>query len=125
MKQLPGQLVEHFFRHESANLIAVLTRAFGIRRFELIEDMVQSAILEAMNTWKQKGVPENPAGWIHRVAKNKIFDAIRREQVHERAMAMAGQSHEAAEKLLDHWLEQEQLPDSLLRMMFVCCHPTP
>ncbi len=37
-------LVEHFFRHESANLIAVLTRAFGLRRLELIEDVVQAAM---------------------------------------------------------------------------------
>ena len=119
-----GQLVEHFFRHESANLVAVLTRAFGIGRMDLVEDMVQAAMLEAMNAWKQKGVPDNPAAWIHRVARNRILDALRREQVHQRAMAFAGQAEEASESLLDGWLEADQIPDSLLRMMFVCCHPT-
>ena len=67
-----NQLVEHFFRHESANLIAVLTRAFGIRRLDLVEDMVQVAMLEAMHAWKQRGVPDNPSAWIHRAAKNRI-----------------------------------------------------
>ena len=118
-----GHLVEHFFRHESANLIAVLSRAFGLSRIDLIEDMVQAAMLEAMNAWKQKGVPENPAGWIHRVARNRILDSLRREQVHQRAMAFSGQTAAATETLVDQWLEEERLPDSLLRMMFVCCHP--
>jgi len=128
MKQPANQLVEHFFRHESANLVAVLTRAFGIRRIDLIEDMVQAAMLEAMNTWKHHGIPEKPAAWIHRVAKNRILDALRREKTHEKALAwsglaLAGQAIDDQGSKIDQWLEEEELPDSLLRMMFVCCHP--
>ena len=124
MNGTSNQLVEHFFRHESANLIAVLTRAFGVQRFDLVEDTVQSAMLEAMHTWKQKGPPDNPAAWIHRVAKNRILDRLRRDAVHERALAFAGQSQEASEALVDQWLQESELPDSLLKMIFVCCHPT-
>ncbi len=32
MSSEAGQLIEHFFRHESANLIAVLTRLYGFGR---------------------------------------------------------------------------------------------
>ncbi len=129
MKQSANQLVEHFFRRESANLVAVLTRAFGIRRFDLVEDMVQVAMLEAMHAWKQPGVPDNPAAWIHRVAKNRILDTMRREKTHEKAIAlsglsMAGQSIHDQESIVERWLEEEHLPDSLLRMIFVCCHPS-
>ncbi len=119
-----GKLVEHFFRHESANLIAVLTRAFGIARLDLVEDMVQAAMIEAMQTWKHRGIPQNPTGWIHRVARNRILDTLRREKIHQRAVAFAGQPAEATESLVDQWLCEERLPDSLLRMMFVCCHPS-
>lgn len=42
-----NQLVEHFFRHESAKLIAVLTRAFGLARLDLVEDKVQESMLAA------------------------------------------------------------------------------
>lgn len=124
MKQPANQLVEHFFRHESANLIAVLTRAFGIRRIDLVEDMVQVAMLEAMHAWKQRGVPENPAAWIHRVAKNRILDVLRREKTYENALALSGQSMAGQESIVDSWLEEEHLSDSLLRMIFVCCHPS-
>ncbi|MDB4614762.1 RNA polymerase subunit sigma-70, partial [bacterium] len=51
------------------------------------------------------------------------LDALRREKTHQRAMAMAGQTEEATQQLVDQWLEDDQLPDSLLRMMFVCCSP--
>ncbi len=116
-------LVEHFFRHESANLVAVLVRAFGVARIDLIEDVVQAAMLEAMNSWKHDRVPQNPAGWIHRVAKRRLVDTLRRERVHQRALAFAQSTWDQSEVLLDSWLEEDQVPDSLLRMMFVCCHP--
>ncbi|MCZ6837222.1 MAG: RNA polymerase subunit sigma-70, partial [Planctomycetota bacterium] len=62
MAESTNQLVEHFFRHEYANLVAVMTRAFGMRRIDLVEDMVQVAMLEAMHAWKQRGIPDNPTG---------------------------------------------------------------
>ena len=105
-------------------MIAVLTRAFGIRRIDLIEDMVQVAMLEAMNVWKHHGVPNKPAAWIHRVAKNRILDVLRREKTYGKVITLAGPSITDQESMVDKWLEEEQLPDSLLRMIFVCCHPS-
>lgn len=119
-----GELVEHFFRHEWANLVSVLTRAFGMRRIDLIEDMVQAALLEAMQVWKQHGIPDHPAGWIHRVAKNRILDVLRREKVHEKAISSTEYPALEQESQIDEWLDEAQLPDSLLRMIFVCCHPS-
>ncbi|MDX1383729.1 MAG: sigma-70 family RNA polymerase sigma factor, partial [Thermoanaerobaculia bacterium] len=103
--------------------MAVLTRAFGLARMDQVEDKVQEALLAAMTAWRQRGVPANPGGWIYRVARNRILDELRREQVHQRAMALAGADPAAIEELTEAWLEEERLPDSLLRMMFVCCHP--
>lgn len=123
MTSSANELVDHFFRHESANLIAVLTRAFGIRRIDLIEDMVQVAMLESMHAWKQRGVPDNPAAWIHRAAKSRILDALRREKAFAKAVALSGPSLDTQQSMVDHWLDESQLSDSLLRMMFVCCHP--
>ncbi len=117
------QLVEHFFRHQSANLISVLTRAFGFGKLDLIEDMVQSAMLTAMNSWKKNGIPDNPAAWIHRVARNRLLDVLRREKIHQTALSHAGVSDELTDTLVDQWLEDDEIADSLLRMMFACCHP--
>src|SRR5579883_1869587 len=77
-------LVEHFFRHESGRLVAVLTRIFGWQNFELVEDMVQATLLDALQSWRVR-VPDNPSGWVHRIAKNKILDALRREKIGQHA----------------------------------------
>ena len=113
------ELVEHFFRHESAKLVAVLTRAFGVRYLDLVEDKVQEALLTAMQTWRHRGAPANPSGWIYRVARNRVLDALRRETVHRRAVELARVSEDGITSLVDEWLQEEQVPDSLLRMIFV------
>ena len=41
-------LVEHFFRREAGRLVAVLTRFFGWRNFDLVEEMVQATLLDAL-----------------------------------------------------------------------------
>src|SRR4051794_41902716 len=81
----PGALVEHFFRHEFCRLVAVLTRSLGVRRLDLIEDVVQTALVQALETWSRRGVPEDPAGWLYRTARNLAIDAWRREQTHAQA----------------------------------------
>src|SRR6516164_140050 len=79
-------LVEHFFRHEAGRLVSVLTRIFGWRNFDLVEDMVQATLVDALQSWSVRGVPDNPAGWVHRIAKNKILDALRRAKIGQRVM---------------------------------------
>jgi predicted RNA polymerase sigma factor len=50
--------------------VAVLTRSLGVRRLELVEDVVQAALAQALETWSRRGVPEDPAGWLYRTARN-------------------------------------------------------
>src|SRR5258708_11551938 len=78
----PRALVEHFFRHEFGRLCAVLTRSLGVRRLDLVEDVVQAALVQALETWSRRGVPEDPAGWLYRTARNLAIDALRRERTH-------------------------------------------
>src|SRR5437899_6788180 len=76
----PRALVEHFFRHEFGQLCAVLTRSLGVRRLDFVEDVVQAALVQALETWSRRGVPEDPAGWLYRTARNLAIDALRRER---------------------------------------------
>src|SRR5262249_59014367 len=76
----PRALVEHFFRHEFGRLGALLTRSLGVRRLDLVEDVVQAALVQALETWSRRGVPEDPAGWLYRTARNLAIDALRRER---------------------------------------------
>jgi RNA polymerase sigma-70 factor (ECF subfamily) len=122
-------LVEHFFRHEAGRLVSVLTRIFGWRNFDLVEDMVQATLLDALESWRIRGVPDNPSGWVHRVAKNKVLDALRRDQIGQRVLgewatlrSLTLPARLADDGLDDQFLDSE-IEDSQLRMMFACCHP--
>ncbi len=115
-------LVVHFFRHEAARLVSVLTRVFGWRNFDLVEDMVQSTLMDALQAWRVQ-VPENPTAWLHRVAKNKILDALRRSQIGHRAMEELAAEQTPRERQLDDFFLDSAIEDSQLKMMFACCHP--
>ena len=77
LEQQVNKLIGHLFRHEAGKMAAVLTRLLGFNSLDLAEDIVQDTLLQAMSTWKFKGIPENPAAWLYTVAKRKAIDAIR------------------------------------------------
>ena len=121
-----AQLLDHFFRHESARLVAALTNFFGPRHIELAEDVAQSALLEALEAWRFGRLPDNPSAWLFRVAKNRALDSLRHHQVRSRlepdiAEHLKGDS-EPGERLDEVFLDRD-ISDSQLRMMFACCDP--
>ncbi|HEY1859918.1 MAG TPA: sigma-70 family RNA polymerase sigma factor, partial [Gemmataceae bacterium] len=116
-------LVEHFFRREAGRLVAVLTRFFGWRNFDLVEEMVQATLLDALQAWRVRGVPKNPSGWVHRVAKNKVLDALRRDKIGRRASQEWVAARPLREERIDALFLDSEIEDSQLRMIFACCHP--
>ncbi len=117
----PRALVEHFFRHEFGRLVAVLTRSLGVRRLDLVEDVVQAALVQALETWSRRGVPEDPAGWLYRTARNLALDAWRREQTHARALPhLAEEAERETPPPEAHFADE--IGDEPLRLLFVCCH---
>ena len=121
-----AEIAEHLFRHEAGKLVATLTRIFGLERLRLAEDVVQEALIRALQTWPFHGVPDNPSAWITQTAKNLALDVIRREAVFrtKEAEVAAGLERMAADdasSAVD--ASENDIKDDRLRMMFVCCHP--
>src|SRR5215471_6064892 len=73
------QLVEDLFRRESARLVAAVTRLLGPSNLSLAEDVVQEALVSAMQAWRS-GPPRDPKAWILQTAKNRAIDLIRRDR---------------------------------------------
>lgn len=122
--ELPAQLVEHFFRHESGRLVSSLARVFGLRNLDLVEDMVQSSLVEALHAWRVQGVPDNPSAWMHRVARNKVVDALRQRDTLLRVAPGWARLHPLANQPdFDDLFLDSEIEDSQLRMIFACCHP--
>ncbi len=117
-------LVDHFFRHEYGRLVAVLTRSLGIRNLELVEDVVQSSLSKALQTWAYKGVPDDPAAWLFRTSRNLAIDVIRRTQTEHRLLSTDLFAPETREEVANQTVHvEEEVGDESLRLLFLCCHP--
>ena len=53
-------------------MIATLTRIFGIKRLDQVEDAVQDAMARALRFWPYQGLPDNPTAWLIQVVKNRM-----------------------------------------------------
>src|SRR5450432_1488709 len=119
-------LVDKFFRHESGKIVSVLTKIFGSQNLDLAEDVVQDSLIEAMEQWQYNGPPDNPSGWLFRVAKNKALNIINREKYkrqYAKDTAFFLRSEQAAETELNPLFTEQEIQDDRLRMIFTCCHP--
>ena len=93
----------------------MITRFLG--DISLAEEAVQEAFATALARWPQAGIPPSPAGWIITTARNKALDRLRRE-------ATRSERQHAAQLLIDEdQLEEHDVHDDRLRMIFTCCHP--
>lgn len=117
------ELAENFFRHEYGRLVAVLTRQFGRRQLEAIEDAAQSALMRAIESWSRESVPDSPAAWLTRVARRELLGELRRDLLHSDAMATqwSERSADAGDTDAAEATERENMKDDLLHMLFVCC----
>jgi RNA polymerase sigma-70 factor (ECF subfamily) len=120
------RLTEHLFRHEAGRLVSMLTGIFGIDRLQLAEDVVQEALVRALQTWPYDGVPRNPAAWLMQTAKHLALDVIRRERrFHEKQPDVIVSIEQ---RLADPGASaapffDDEIADDRLRLIFACCHP--
>ena len=116
--------VEAVWRIESARLIAGLARM--VRDVGLAEELAQDALVTALETWPESGVPDNPGAWLMATAKNRALDRLRRRKRLERKHEEISRAQEARQALAVAGFEaaiDDDIGDDLLRLMFVACHP--
>ncbi|MEO8028437.1 MAG: sigma-70 family RNA polymerase sigma factor [Bryobacteraceae bacterium] len=118
--------VDHLFRRTAGQMVSTLTRILGTRHLDLAEDVVQEALIRALEQWPFRGIPENPTAWLIEVAKNRALDRLRRDaslaskrdDLLAAFPAVTAAGFEPAYPFQTHWLRDDQLA-----MMFLCCHP--
>jgi RNA polymerase sigma factor (sigma-70 family) len=112
--------IDAVWRIESARLIAGLTRI--VRDVGLAEDLAQDALVAALETWPEAGVPDNPGAWLMATAKNRAIDMLRKHALHERKDEEIGRDVRTVEPYPVTALDDE-IGDDLLRLVFIACHP--
>lgn len=110
--------IERTFREEHGRVLAALISQLG--DFELAEDALQEALVNALERWEIDGVPRNPGAWLLTVAKRRAIDRLRRAAVWERKAAILAPLPDDDEMEIEM---DDSIPDERLKLMFTCCHP--
>jgi len=84
---------------------------------------VQEAFVQALRTWPERGVPQNPGAWITTTARNRAIDRLRRERtLREKTQTLTRLTE--LEALGGDESDMSAIPDDRLRLIFTCCHPS-
>jgi RNA polymerase sigma factor (sigma-70 family) len=106
---------EDLLRELAPQVLGALIRRYG--DFADAEDAVQEALIAAATGWPSGGRPDNPLGWLIRVASRRLANAYRSEDARRRR-----------EELAASWSAASPDPpsgrDDTLILMFMCCHPS-
>ena len=113
----PYEAITAVWRAEAARLVAGLTRM--THDLALAEDLAQDALVSALEQWPESGVPDNPGAWLMAVSKRRAVDHFRRaSRLRELSPALVAES-----EMPDLDAAVDFIPDDVLRLMFVSCHP--
>jgi RNA polymerase sigma factor (sigma-70 family) len=121
--------VDAVWRMESARIIAGLARM--VRDVGLAEDLAQEALVAALRQWPESGIPPKPGAWLMATAKHHAIDRVRRDERLQRNVDLLGHELRSRQQEaifggspdLDAVADQDFVPDDVLRLMFVACHP--
>lgn len=122
MSAAPAGDVGHLLRAAAPRVLGALARRH--RDFGAAEDAVQEALLAAATQWPEQGVPDNPEGWLYRVARRRLSDQLRAEVARARREATVVHLLPDDERFTapaDTELDAEA--DDSLTLLFLCCHP--
>ncbi|ATL25345.1 RNA polymerase sigma factor [Streptomyces formicae] len=114
--------VEDLLRRHAPQVLGALVRRYG--HFGAAEDAVQEALLAAARQWPDQGVPDNPRGWLIKVASRRLVDQLRADEARRRR-------EEEAALLTPRDAFTAPPPgegrapsdDDTLTLLFLCCHP--
>lgn len=105
---------EDLLRELAPQVLGAVLRRYG--NFADAEDAVQEALLAADTTWTAGQLPDNPLGWLIRVASRRMADQYRQDDARRRREDLA------ASWSLSPAADVSGRDDALI-LMFMCCHP--
>jgi RNA polymerase sigma factor (sigma-70 family) len=112
---------QHLLRKLAPQVLGILTRRY--RDFAGCEDAVQEALLAAATQWPREGQPDNPRGWLLRVATRRLTDQIRADtarRLREQLVVSLVPADEQIALAADAGANER---DDTLDLYFMCCHP--
>ncbi|MGW4032543.1 RNA polymerase sigma factor [Streptomyces sp. NPDC004838] len=114
--------IEDLLRLHAPQVLGALVRRYG--HFDLAEDSVQEALLAAAEQWPGTGIPDNPRGWLIKVASRRLTDLLRSEEARRRREeTVANLAPRDAFTAPPPGESRAPSEDDTLTLLFLCCHP--
>ncbi|PVC84315.1 DUF6596 domain-containing protein [Streptomyces sp. CS131] len=121
--------IEDLLRRHAPQVLGALVRRYG--HFDPAEDSVQEALIAAAEQWPRDGIPDNPRGWLIRVASRRLTDRLRSDEARRRREETAAALTPAdafvapppGEGPGTSSLGRAPSEDDTLTLLFLCCHP--
>ena len=110
------------WRAEWAGLVGAMTRM--TRDVGLAEDLAQDALVSALEQWPTTGIPSNPGAWLMTAAKRRAIDRFRRDATLRQKTQLLGNDLREEEGMPDLDSQVDHIEDDVLRLVFLCCHPS-
>ena len=103
--------------------VAALLRYF--RDLDRAEEAYQEACLRALKSWVKNGPPRDPVAWLVLVGRNAGLDDLRK-QARDTSMPEDEivSDLDDAEAPMAERLDGAHYRDDVLRLLFICCHPS-
>ncbi|MHC2070034.1 RNA polymerase sigma factor [Bremerella sp. T1] len=114
------QFLDELYRSESRRVFATLVRLLG--DFDLAEEAMHEAFTAAFEKWQQEGIPKNPRAWLVSTGRFKAIDTIRRRVRFDESLEDISRRLDD-EKYQFAAIDDENIEDDRLRLIFTCCHP--
>jgi len=114
-----SRTIETLYRSESGRVLATLVRLLG--DLDLGEEAMHEAFAAALESWPQTGIPDRPRPWLISTARFKAIDGMRRRARFDRTQRDFAHYMEA--RINEASLDDEEIEDDRLRLIFTCCHP--
>ncbi|MBZ0320979.1 MAG: RNA polymerase subunit sigma-24, partial [Anaerolineae bacterium] len=115
-------VVAQTFRDEHGRVIAALMSKLG--DLALAEDALQDALVEALESWPERGVPLNPGAWMTTIASRRAIDRLRRAKTYARKQEILAGLAALDSADTPEFDTAPPIPDERLKLMFTCCHPS-
>src|SRR6478672_1587260 len=111
------QAADKLYKSHFGKMVTAMLQFSRDIDIETAEDLVQDAFYAALSSWKHKGIPRNPAGWMYTVCRNNAINVLKRNKSFKNPFE--------EDHLVEWGTEPDEnvFDDEKMQLLFACSHP--
>jgi RNA polymerase sigma factor (sigma-70 family) len=111
------QAADKLYKSHFGKMVTAMLQFSSDIDIETAEDLVQDAFYAALSSWKHKGIPQNPAGWMYTVCRNNAINALKKNKSFKNPFDIDPVINEAEGS------DENIFDDEKMQLLFACSHP--